>query len=208
MLMSLFCFLWIPLFYLFRRSITGNNASGGVWAIIAGSIMALVQFFQGPIIEPGEFGLSRWLSGCVDIVVVPVLAPLLVYLILSVLKVITGTVDFAGFSLLWLIPGAAVRALSWSAQSDPILLVLVPVLWTAIAVGIHFFVKIILSSRPAAIVFSSIAILFIPFAAASSYWAFFSHRNSMGYLFLLAAAAPMLLSVVMSFLRAGGGDHG
>ena len=201
--MSLFCILWIPLFYLFWRSITSSNASGGVWALIAGSVVALVQFFLGPFVEPGGFDFHRWMSGCIDIVVLPALAPLLVYLLLFCLKIITGTVDFAGFALLWLIPSAVFRALSWGAQPDPILLVLVPILWTAVAVGIHFFVTIILDSRPIVIVLSSLAILFIPVAAASSFWAFFSQKTTMGFLFLIAAAVPMLVSVTLSFIRAG-----
>ena len=201
--MSLFCFLWVPLFYLLWRNIRGSNAPGGVWAVLFGCIVALIQFFQGPLVEPGGFGLSRWMSGLVDIVVFPVVAPILVYLLLFCLKLISGTADFASFALLWLIPGSILRALNWSAQPDPILLILVPILWTAIAVGIQFFVTIILNSRLFGIICSSFGILFIPFAAASSYWAFFSQLTSIGFFFLLAAATPMLVSMILGFLRAG-----
>ena len=205
--MSIFCFLWVPLFYLLRRSVAGHNtAGGGVWALLLGSIAALLQFFLSPLVEPGGFGLSRWMSGCVDIVALPVFAPLLVYLVLVGFKIIKGTADFANFALLWLIPGAAVRALGWSSQHDPILLVLVPVLWTLIAVGVPFFINIIRDSRPAAVVFSSLAILFIPIAASSSYWAFFAQKTSLGFLFLFAAAVPMLVSVIVSLLRAEVGN--
>jgi len=203
--MSLFCFLWVPLFYLFWRSVAQTKASGGVWALIIGSVVALVQFFQGPLIEPGGFGLSRWLSACVDIVVLPALAPLLVYLLFSALKIISGAAGFAGFALLWLIPSAGIRAVTWSAQADPILLVLVPVLWTAIAVGIPFFINIIMNSHPIVIIPASLVILSIPFAAASSYWAFFAHKTMIGILLLVAATAPMLVSVLLSLLR-GDGD--
>jgi len=201
--MTLFCFLWMPLFYLFWRSITGTSvAAGGVLALLAGSVVALVQFFMGSMVEPGGFGLSRWASGCVDIVVLPVVAPLLVYLVLYTLKITTGTADFSNFALLWLVPGAAIRVLSWSSQHDPILLVLVPILWTSIAVGIPFFITIIQNSRAFAIIAASLAILAILFASASSYWAFYSQKTLMGSLFLLAAATPMLVSVVLSFTRA------
>ena len=202
--MDLFCLFWIPLFYLFFRTITGNNtAPGGVWALLAGSIVAIIQFFLGSMVEPGGFGLSRWVSGCVDIVVLPVIIPVLVYLLLVVFRFFTGTVDFACFTLLWLIPGAAIRAVSWSSLNDPILLVLVPVLWTAIAVGISFFIGIILNCHPFIIVLASIAILIIPFAASLSYWAFFSQKTSLGFLFLVVAAVPMLLSAVLSFVKSG-----
>jgi len=201
--MTFFCFLWVPLFYFFWRSIRRCNVFGWAWALIAGSIIALIQFLLGPLVDPGGFGFSRWASGFVDIVVLPVLAPLLVYLLLFVFKLIGGTADFAGFALLWLIPGAAARAMAWSFHRDPILLVAVPVLWTAIAVGIPFFIRFIQDSRPLAIVLSSIAILAIPFAAASSYWALFYHRTFLGIILLIAAAAPMLMSIVFSILREG-----
>ena len=204
--MILFCFLWIPVFYLFWRHITGGNTFGWALALIAGSIVAFVQFLNGPLVDPGAFGLARWFSGFVDIVALPVLAPLLVYSLLFCLRLIPAAADFTGFALLWLLPVAATRTfnLSWNLSRDPILLVLVPVLWTTIAVGIPFFITIILNSRPALATLSCLAALFVPFAAATSYWAFFSQRTFLGVLFLLAAAAPMLVSVTMSFARAGG----
>jgi len=201
--MSLFCFVWMPLFYLFWRGVAGNTAAaGGIWALLVGTVVALVQFFLGTVVTPGGFGFSRWMSGCIDIVALPALAPLLVYLLLVGFKIITGTPDFASFALLWLIPGAAIRAVGWSSQSDPILLVLVPLLWTAIAVGIPFFITIIQNSRVFVIIPSSLAILIIPFAAASSYWAFYSQKISWGFLLLLIAAIPMLISMLLAILRA------
>ena len=193
----------MPLFYLFWRSISETNSStGGVWALIMGSIVALVQFFLGALVESGGFGLSRWVSGFVDIVTLPALAPLVVYFFLVLFKIVSGTIDFANFALLWLIPGAAIRAVSWSSQTDPILLVLVPVLWTAIAVGIPFFIKIIMNGRILAVIPSALGILAAPFAASCSYWAFFSQKSSLGFLFLFAAAAPMLASMILLFFKA------
>jgi len=198
--MSLFCLLWTPFFYLFWRSVSGRqNLAAGVLAILAGCVAALVQFFLDFFIFPGEFGLSRWLSGCVDIVVVPVLVPFLVYLLLMGLKIVSGASGFACFALLWLIPGAVIKALSWSSQHDPILLILVPILWTAIAVGITFFIKLITESRVLVIILSLFGILMVPFAAATSYWAFFSQKSAIGFLSMLVAAAPALVSAVVEF---------
>jgi len=201
--MSIFCMLLIPLFYLFWRSVTGNNApAGGVWAILAGSVVAMVQFFLGNLIDPGGFGLSRWVSGFVDIVSLPALAPIIVYLFLIGFRIVSGEADFANFALLWLIPVAAIRALSWSAEGNPLLLALVPVLWTAIAVGVSFFINIIQDGQVLAVVPSFFAILMIPFAASYSFWAFFAQKTYMGLLFLFAALAPMLVSMILSFIRA------
>jgi hypothetical protein len=78
--MSLFCLLWTPLLYLFWRSIspTGESGAGGVWALLLGSFFALFQFFFGALVGPGGFGFSRWLSGCIDVITLPALLPLLV----------------------------------------------------------------------------------------------------------------------------------
>jgi len=201
--MSLFCLLWIPLFYLFWRSISGSDAyAGGVWAPIAGSVMALIWFFIGPLADPGGFGFSRWLSGCLDIIVLPVLAPVLLYLFLVGFKIIAGNINFANFTLVWLIPCAVVKAISWSSQSDPILLVLVPFLWTAIAVGISFFINFFQYSRVSVIIPSSFGILLVPFAASCSYWAFFTQKTFWGFLFLLVAAAPMMASIILHLFKA------
>ena len=199
--MTIFCFLWMPLFYLFWRAVTGNGVyAGGLFALLAGSIVTFVQFFLGSFIEPGGFGLSRWVSGFVDIVSLPALLPFFVFLVLIALRLISGTVNFANFALLWFIPGAAIRALGWISLGDPILLVLVPVLWTAIAVGVSFFITLIQTGRIPVIISASLGILVIPLAAASSYWAFYCHRTTMGFLFLFASLIPMLVSMVLSFL--------
>ena len=204
--MSLFCFFWVPLFYLFWRSVASGGSSGWAWALLMGSMVGIVKFFNVQLVDPGGFGFSRWASGFVDIIVLPALAPLLVYLLFFFLKIVTDAANFASFALIWLIPVAAVRAVAWSAQGDPVLLILVPILWTAIAVGIPFFITLIMTfSRPGLIALFSFAILCIPVSAATSYWAFFSHRAPLGFLFLFIATAPMIVSVVLSSIRSESG---
>jgi hypothetical protein len=200
--MSLFCLLWVPLFYLLKRSISGETGSGGVWALLLGSVTAIFQFFLGNQIEPGGFGFSRWLSGFVDIVSLPVLVPLAVYLLLLALRVFSGAADFANFALLWIIPAGALRAISWGPFSDPCLLVLVPLLWTALAAGIPFFIDCIMRHfRWYVAIPSGLGILILPAAAATAYWAFFSQRPVIGFLLLSAALVPMLVSVILGFIR-------
>ena len=204
--MTVFCFLWIPLFYLFRRSLyQENTTSGGVWALLLGSLFALIQFFFGNIITPGGFGLSRWISALVDIVALPALLPLLAYLIYLFIKffhIFSDSANFANFALLWLIPGAFLRAVSWSSSSDPTLLVLVPVLWTAIVCGIPFFIDCIRAfPRWYIIILSLIGILILPFIAATSWWAFYSQRPNQGFLFLGFAVIPMLVSLIIGWIK-------
>jgi hypothetical protein len=201
--MSLFCFLWTPLFYLFWRSITqetGGN-SGGIWALVLGSVVAIVQFLLGSFINPGGFGLSRWAAICIDIVLLPAALPIIVCFLFTFLHISSGA-DFTNFALLWLIPGAAVRAVNWSAQGDPNLLVLTPLLWTAIAVGVPFFIKMAMEHFGLILVPIFMAMAVLPFLAASSYWAFFSQRPALGFLFLAATLIPMGISAGVSFFRA------
>ncbi|MDR3192213.1 MAG: hypothetical protein LBT87_04020 [Treponema sp.] len=191
--MSLFCLLWTPLFYLFRRSIFSSQeaGSGGIWALLLGSLVALLHFFLGALINPGGFGLSRWLSGCVDIVVLPALLPLPVYFVLTRFRMVSGKADFTNFALLWLIPGGALRAVSWSAQRDPILLVLVPLLWTALAAGIPFCAGLIFRRRPRfPLPLPVLAALGLPFLAATVYWAFFYQKLVLGYSLLIITVIP------------------
>jgi hypothetical protein len=194
----------MPLFYLFRHSLSPDNpGSGGVWALLLGSVVALVQFFLGDMVNPGGFGLSRWASACIDIVILPAVLPLLVYLFLIAFRALSPPFDFANFALLWLIPGAAIRAVNWSAGRDPSLLVLVPLLWTAIALGIAFFINLILRlSRWYVIVPSALGILALPFTAATAWWAFYSQKFSLGTGLFTLALIPMLVSLALSFVKA------
>jgi hypothetical protein len=196
----------MPLFFFFWRSIARPDAKGacGIWALILGSVVAFIQFLQGGsllgafVISPGAFGFSRWLSICVDIVTLPAVLPLLVCIILSRLRILIGAANYTNFALIWLIPASAIRAVS-GAQNDPAVLVLTPILWTAIATGVPFFSAIMRSSRthiPAAIAMAG-----LPFLAATAYWAFFSQRTRMVFLLLAATLIPMGISVTVSFYR-------
>jgi hypothetical protein len=201
--MSLFCLLWTPLLYLFWRSISaaGESGAGGVWALLLGSLFALFQFFFGALVGPGGFGFSRWLSGCIDLITLPALIPLLVYLILIGFRVISGAADFTSFALLWIIPMGALRAVSWTAFGDPILLIVAPLLWTSIAVGIPFLGAIVLGGHWLARIPAALALLALPLLSATVYWAFFCQKLSLGFLLLALALIPLLVSCIREALR-------
>lgn len=196
--MSLFCFLWTPLFYLFWRSVSPREeaGAGGVWALLLGSVTALFQFFFGALVGPGGFGFSRWLSGCVDLVVLPALVPLLVCLLMAGLRIISGTLDFTGFTLLWIIPMGALRAVSWSSQGDPVLLVLTPLLWTGIAGGLPFLGIIAAGGRLPARILAALGLPVLPLLAATVYWAFFRQELEIGFPLLVLTLAPLIASCV------------
>ena len=197
--MTFFCLLWVPLFYLLRRSLNGEGSSGGVWALLLGSITAIIQFLLGYILSPGGFGYSRMLFGFVEIVSVPVLIPFVFFLLILIFSGFSSNIDFADFSLLWLIPVGALRALSWSSMNDPILLVMAPLLWTALAVGISFFINWMTTSfNPFFAIISILCILILPVSAAATYWAFFSQQTLLGFLLLFVTHIPFLLSFARS----------
>jgi hypothetical protein len=198
--MSFFCLLWVPSLYLLRRSIIGRGSfSGSVWALLLGSITAILQFFLGYLVSPGGFGFSRYLFGFIDIVSLPIIIPLVIYFLMIVLRSIsTENIDFANFAMLWLIPVAALRAIDWSSGSDPILLIVVPVLWTSLAIGIPFFIHWMINDfilHTAAL--SLAGILLLPITAAASYWAFFSHYTILGFVLLFIANIPLILSLTI-----------
>jgi len=195
--------LWIPFFYLFRRSIAAESGAGGVWALILGSITAIFQFLLGNFVQAGGFGLSRWMSGFVDIVALPVLIPFVIYIVCIAFRFFSGNFDFANFALLWMIPSAALHAISWSSQRSPILLLLVPLLWTALAVGIPLFINLIIQYfRWFVVILCALCILALPLLAVSAYWAFFSQQLLRGFLFFALTMIPMIISMIYDFVRA------
>jgi hypothetical protein len=194
--MSLFCLLCIPLLYLLRRRPSERGES--IWGLPLGAVAVAVQYLFGPLVTPGGFGLSRWMSGFVDIVGLPALIPLIVCGALVILRVFPHGADYAGFTLLWLAPLAAIHSIS-GASSSPIPLIVVPLLWSAQAIGIPFFIDgMVRNPRGYFVFFATLGIAALPIAAITSWWAFFSHQNLWGALLLLLSVIPAVISVLMS----------
>jgi len=194
----IFCLLWVPVFYIFRRAVVGESATAGsIWALVLGSITAIVQFFLGDFIIAGGFGLNRWLHGFIDLICVQTLLPFLVYIVLLVFRRFKGDIDFASFTLLWLIPTGCIRAVSWSGLNNPVLLIFVPLLWTALAVGISFLINWMIKERKwYKFVISVPCILIMPFITSAAYWALFSQNTILGFGLLFAAHVPLILSFI------------
>ncbi|MDR2743313.1 MAG: hypothetical protein LBB98_14350 [Treponema sp.] len=196
--MNLFCLLWTPLFYFFWVSLSPPETqdSGGIWALLLGSAFALVRFITGPWISPGTFGFSRWLSALVDAAGLPALIPFLFFLLFVALKIIPSPEDPAGFALLWLIPQGIFRSLIREGRHDPVFLALVPVLWTALALGMPFFVRFIPGrNRRLRKIFAVLGMTVLPPAAATCYWAFFCQKPLWGWFLLALTLMPLVFSV-------------
>ncbi|MDR2661665.1 MAG: hypothetical protein LBC31_01555 [Treponema sp.] len=200
--MTVFCFLWTPLFYLFWRSLHDESAlTGGTWALLVGTIIAFFRFFLGSFVNPGGFGFSRFVSACVDVVALPAALPFIVCIVFAALRIISAQANFTNYAFLWLIPVAAVRALGWSAQRDPILLIGVPLLWTAIVAGMGLFIRYIQNGWGWVVIPAILGTAVLPLTAAAAYWALFAHYTMAGLVLLILCLIPMGVSLVQSFLE-------
>jgi hypothetical protein len=161
-----------------------------------GGAAVAVQYFTGPLLDPGAFGFSRWIGGFVDIISLPVLIPLIFCAVMVMLKKFSSTVDYAGFTLMWIIPLAVIRSTGGILPS-PIPLILVPVLWIAQALDIPFFITCILKKPLWYIIVPSVlGIVAMPIIATTSWWAFFNNRLSLGYILLGLSLIPALISLI------------
>jgi hypothetical protein len=196
--MSFFFFFFIPLFYLFRRSFSATGGVGIICALPLGIANMVLHISPGALVTPGGFGSFRWLSGFVDIVCLPVLVPLFVCLLLIALRALPGNVDITGFILLWLIPLSVLRSINWSSPGIPVMLVLVPVLWTALGAGIPVFISCAGRYRRWYVtVPSALGIAVLPVAAATSWWAFYCQWKFLGYLLLTAVLIPVTVWIIL-----------
>ncbi|MDR0290349.1 MAG: hypothetical protein LBI06_05375 [Treponema sp.] len=197
--MNLFCLLCIPLIYFLRKPASAR-AGSAVWALPLGGLIAIAQYFIGPLFAPSGFGFSLWLGGFIDIAALPVLLPIAVCLLFTMLRIVPSSVDYASFTLLWLIPLAIIR--SMNSLSSPIPLVLVPSLWIAQAVGIHFFInKIVNNPRLSVRIPSVMAVIALPIIATTSWWAFFAQRTLPGLILLLVGIVPAAISIIADCMR-------
>jgi hypothetical protein len=189
------------LFWVSLRPPTTKD-SGGLWALLLGSAFALARFITGPWVSSGEFGLSRWLSALVDTVGLPALIPFPFFVLFALLRAGSSPEDPAGFALLWLIPEGILRSLNRAGSHDPVFLTLVPVLWTALALGIPLFVRFLPpGNRPIRMILALLAIVVLPLAAVTCYWAFFCRYFPLGWLSFAVTLMPPVFSIGFSLRR-------
>jgi hypothetical protein len=80
--------------------------------------------------------------------------------------------------------------------------VLVPLLWTAVAVGISLFIRLILDRfRVIILIPAVLGILALPLAAVTCSWAFFVHRLLWGWILFAAVMIPLGVSTVLGLYR-------
>ncbi|MDR1786842.1 MAG: hypothetical protein LBR16_00090 [Treponema sp.] len=194
--MRIFCILWLPLCFLFRRAARQEDARGSIRAFLLGYAIAAFRFLTGGLLPAGEFGLSRWLSAAVDGMAIPVLVPILVYAVCRLCGFFRG-VDFSSFVTLAVCPIAAAQGFFWNDANDMLALVITPFLWSAVAAGIPFIVDLTVPSRRLLLIIpAGILSLALPFAAATCWWAFFCREIPLALGLLAAAGLPFIVSIV------------
>jgi len=190
----------MPLFYFFRRSISAKKNSMAGWALLFGCAAVLLPYLTGPFIAPSGFGLSCWLNGFIDIVSLPVLVPIVVCVLLIAFRLFPADADIGGFTFLWLVPAAFYLSVNRSVLYSPLMLVLVPLLWTVQTLGISFFIDCIMKYRRWYIIIPSImAAASLPLIASSAWWAFYSQQTLAGCLFLFVSVIPALVSLIVEW---------
>ncbi|MDR1211159.1 MAG: hypothetical protein LBK40_02885 [Spirochaetaceae bacterium] len=198
--MTLFSFAWVFVFCLFWRAAGGRT--GGVWALLFGFCVALLQRFAGSFVYAGDFGFLRWISSFVDLVVFPVLLPLGICFLFLVFNVFSDSLDMTNFLLVWLIPCSVFRALGLESHPAPMEAVFVPLLWTSLAVGMPFFIRMggeLYGFRSALAIAACAA---LPLAGITAYWAFFGHRLFLAYALAGLTVLPMFSTMTIYVIKA------
>jgi hypothetical protein len=202
--MNLFCLFWIPLVLLLWVSLNSKNGGnpGGVPAFVLGSAASVLHYLSYPPIHAAGLGFSLWLFALINIVLIPAVLPFLVFLLLAVPGFLKGKADSAGFVLFWLVPSGIIRAAGLGARHDPFYLILIPLLWTMLTLGISFFARLIRENRFPLIV-PLLAILLMPPAAAAVFWAFSGQMVTAGFILLAVLAIPFVAALAAACFKSG-----
>jgi len=191
--MSVFSFVFIPLFALFRRSLVtlvgGEPSWKGVSSgFLLGSIISVIGHLLGRFWVPRSFGLDAFISqvlfGPFMIVIMPFLAYFLLKKYLyhrNTRRDATDPDESLNFSFAWLTPVLAIRTLEWNSIPDPVNLVLVPVLCVALLLSLTVCMKALGEIRILPIIAAVLGLIVFPFSASAAPWGFSTHRFWIGF---------------------------
>lgn len=202
--MIVFCILWVPFVYLlFRSLLPGKSGNIGLLVLVflINTLISFFKYLNGPVIQSDAFGFIRWLYYFVDILSLPVLVPLLLGLFIFMYLKRGSLYDVMEFTLVYLIPESFFRAIIWSEIPDPVLLVAVPVLWTALALGLPYLLMLFMEEIGFLSYGSlSMAILIVPLAN-TALWLLYEHAVLPGGLLLLLVLLPCLFLFIQEFRK-------
>ncbi|MDR1866776.1 MAG: hypothetical protein LBQ77_00745 [Treponema sp.] len=195
--MGVFCLLWIPFFYLLWCSFSIKRHGYLLFALIYGGVTALGYHTIPPFLQAGTFGFSRWLFILVNNIAVPLTPALFAAGVFVLFK---RKIDSTGFILITLIPVAAIHAIDRSILYHPLYTVLLPILWTTLAVGIPFYARGMTKKSP----LMALKLLGIPLligASSMSLWGFFVQETVIGIVSFLYCAVSTLVALIFESRR-------
>lgn len=205
--MSLFCFLFIPAFALWRSTWRASGeaafpAPGAVSGLALGLAAAFFRYSAGELFTPRGYGLGAFLAQLIDGAPFDALLPVLAYALIRRFGTPARKFDrneAVNFALAWLVPVCAARAMHWSSVPDPVRLIAVPFLCGALAFSFPYWIGRIEDDYGLSRALAASVAALLPFAAAAATWAMLTHRHLFAFLLLLlpiAAAVPPLLETV------------
>ncbi len=202
--MSLFCFLLVPLFLSFRHSLgyERGGRKGLTLAFALALAAALLSRAIGDVVPAGLFGFLRWAHLFADRSALPALLPLAAWYALKRFRGAAFDAERTDFILVWLIPVAALRAVTRSAGGDFSDLVLAPLFWIAIAVGVPPLIDAVGKEYGIRAFASAASAVLVPILCVTADWAFFAHLPLIGLLAFAAGVAPSIWETFRAFRAA------
>ncbi|MEW6563897.1 MAG: hypothetical protein AB1404_00190 [Spirochaetota bacterium] len=202
--MILFSILWIPALYLFVEALQqprDPEKKGMVLAVIGGSCFAVFYFFIPQFVPEGAFGFLRFLYGFFDVVALPVLLPLIFRYLLQIRYGHQKYIEIHQFVLMWLIPVALVKGIQWNINKDPILLVLVPLLWGALSIGLPWLINKAEEEIGFLSFLSYAGTVLLSLIATAAYWAWFSKLYIAAFPLAIVSMFPSLWYLIKKYIE-------
>jgi hypothetical protein len=209
--MLVFCLFWLPAMSFFwnaRRAPFGGffaeRFAETLCALTVGAAAGIGRFLFVSFWTADGFGLSRFISACLDYITLPVFLPIAACFIFARARKAAGRStekpDWTSFTLISLIPPLLICAIRWGTEKNPANLVLIPLLWSAIAVNLTPLLLFIEKkpSLPRHII-GAAGIFVAAFLGAAVWWAFFASFTVLGAVLLALELVPALLTSYRRF---------
>ncbi len=189
--------------YFFRRSLKNAGPFRGehLFSVAVALVLGLFWDSLGPFVESRGFGLSAWFHSAVDIIGLPLLLPLGFWALVRKERGRRLSIDAVDFTLLWLVPLSIIGCVRWSVQVEPLHLVLIPLLWSALAVSLPFLVELARENLGFKAFLSVLGVILLPLVSITAYWAFFGQRIVIGLLCTIVSIAPMVVQFFMDYRK-------
>jgi len=170
--------------------------------LLSGLLAALVFMPLAGLSTPSPFGFTRWIHGFLIVSLVPAGLPLLLHVLLYGKHREEAAIGRESFILLFAVPIGAVHSISRDSQGGILPLVILPLLWTSLAIGVPGILRLAKSSRGFAAWLSVAAAVLLPCVAATAYWAFFIQESLLGAGLAVLCLVPAALVLYRPWLLA------